>query len=224
MSSRSYGQYCALAKALDAVGERWTLLIVRELLDGPKRYTDLLEGIPGIATDMLASRLRDLEAKGLVRRRELAPPAASAVYELTRLGEGLRPAVASFAGWGMQLMGARRGDEFRPRWMSLPLRAMFRPERVRGATLTAQFRLGADRFHVRIDDGRLETGEGEADAPDVIVETRIETLVALARGDLDPGAAMASRKTKVTGSSEAIGHLLEAFGFGVPAERSAASG
>src|SRR3712207_6674695 len=100
MSGRSYDQFCALAKALDVLGERWTLLVVRELLLGPKRYSDLLEGLPGIGTNLLATRLKTLEANGLVARRRLPAPAASTVYELTDRGRGLEPALYELMRWG----------------------------------------------------------------------------------------------------------------------------
>src|SRR5438128_9069956 len=102
---RSYNQYCPGARALDIVGRRWTLLIVRELMFMPKRYTDLLGGLPGIGPNVLADRLREMEALGLVVRRTLPPPAASTVYELTGLGEGLIPVVEALRGWGANLLG-----------------------------------------------------------------------------------------------------------------------
>src|SRR5712691_3728539 len=97
---RSYNQYCALARALDVVGERWTLLLVRELLLGPRRYKDLLDGLPGIGTNLLADRLKHLEDAGMIRRVVLPPPAGSAVYELTELGRRLEPAVFELGRWG----------------------------------------------------------------------------------------------------------------------------
>lgn len=112
--SRSYDQYCLLARALDVVGERWTLLVVRELLIGPKRYTDLLDGLPGIATNLLSARLKQMEARGLIQRRRLPAPAASTVYELTELGRGLEPTMAAlgalFAVWAVR--GLRRAERF----------------------------------------------------------------------------------------------------------------
>src|SRR3712207_3261653 len=104
MSGRSYDQFCGLAKALDVLGERWTLLVVRELLLGPKRYSDLLEGLPGIGTNLLAARLKALEASGLVGRRRLPPPAASNVYELTERGRALEPAIFELIRWGLDLL------------------------------------------------------------------------------------------------------------------------
>ena len=100
MAGRSYRQFCAIASALDTIGERWTLLIIRELLTGPKRYSDLLDGLPGIPTDMLAARLRRLEDEGLVEREVLPPPAASKVYVLTGSGLSLEPVIAALARWG----------------------------------------------------------------------------------------------------------------------------
>src|SRR5919202_4903626 len=105
-SGGSYRQYCAVARGLDLVGERWTLLIVRDLLTGPKRYTDLLAGLPGIGTNLLATRLRELEQHGLVARRVLPPPAGSTVYELTDVGQTLEPVVLALGRWGRRLLGA----------------------------------------------------------------------------------------------------------------------
>src|SRR3954465_14659960 len=101
MSKRSYNQHCAMARALDALGERWTLLVIRELLPGPKRYKDLLEGLPGIGTNLLAARLRDLEAAGAIQRRMLPPPAGAVVYELTDSGRELESVVLDLARWGL---------------------------------------------------------------------------------------------------------------------------
>src|SRR3954447_8418989 len=107
MVKRSYGQYCALARAFDVIGERWTPLVVRELAVGPRRYADLLDGLPGIGTSLLAARLRDLEADGLVRQRRLPPPAARNVYELTPDGWELAEALLPLARWGTKRMGKR---------------------------------------------------------------------------------------------------------------------
>src|SRR5205807_10631132 len=114
---RSYGQCCGLARALDIVGERWTLLIVRELVLSPRRYADLVEALPGNGRNLLAARLRRLEHEGLVRRRQLPPPAASRVYELTPDGRGLVPAVAWLARWGAERLESTDAVSFRPEWL-----------------------------------------------------------------------------------------------------------
>ncbi|GHH80998.1 hypothetical protein GCM10018781_62620 [Kitasatospora indigofera] len=121
MSRRSYDQYCAVARALDAVGERWSLLIVRELLGGPRRYTDLHADLPGVSTDILAARLKQLEADGLVLRRKLERPANAVVYELTGRGTALRQVVLALGEWGTGLLGEQRPtDAVREHWFGSP--------------------------------------------------------------------------------------------------------
>lgn len=117
MPRRSYDQYCAVARALDAVGERWSLLIVRELLGGPRRYTDLHADLPGVSTDILATRLKQLEGEGLVERRRLERPANATVYQLTERGAELRPVIEALAAWGTPELGAPRPtDAVRAHW------------------------------------------------------------------------------------------------------------
>src|ERR1700742_1210914 len=121
---RTYAQYCAVAKALDLIGDRWTLLIVRELLiGGACRYTDLRNGLPGIATNLLADRLREIERAGIVSREEPPPPVATTLFELTSRGEELAPLMRELVRWGTPLMeqGPASGDVFRGQWLSLPL-------------------------------------------------------------------------------------------------------
>ncbi|KOV13130.1 HxlR family transcriptional regulator [Streptomyces sp. XY431] len=119
MSRRSYDQYCAVARALDAVGERWSLLIVRELLAGPRRYTDLHADLPGVSTDILAARLKQLESEGVVERRRLERPANATVYELTGRGAALRPVVEALGGWGLDALGEQRPtDAVRTHWVT----------------------------------------------------------------------------------------------------------
>ncbi|GAA2748450.1 hypothetical protein GCM10010440_48830 [Kitasatospora cinereorecta] len=123
MPRRSYDQYCAVARALDAVGERWSLLIVRELLVGPRRYTDLHADLPGVSTDILAARLKQLEGEGLVERRRLERPANATVYELTERGLALRPVVESLAAWGTADLGEPRPtDAVRGHWYTAAAR------------------------------------------------------------------------------------------------------
>ncbi|MDW8809707.1 helix-turn-helix domain-containing protein, partial [Streptomyces scabiei] len=142
---RSYDQYCSAARALDLVGDRWTLLIVRELLAGPRRYTDLHADLPGVSTDVLASRLKDMERDGLATRRRLPPPGAASVYELTARGHALLPVLQALGAWGEGALGERRPtDAVRAHWFALPLlRAL------RGATAgIVEVRLEEGEFHV----------------------------------------------------------------------------
>jgi DNA-binding HxlR family transcriptional regulator len=209
VANRSYGQHCAIAKALDLVGDRWTLLIVRELVGGPKRYVDLQAGLPGIATDMLAGRLRDLEAEGLVTRRTLPPPAASKVYELTGRGRELQPVLSELARFGLPLIGAKRRDDvFRVEWFAAPLQLMFDADRAAGVELTVQFNIGRDKLHAIISGGALSTVTGPAGDPDVVVTATVPTLARVAG---EPGALadlVASGKLQVAGADDAIDALL----------------
>jgi DNA-binding HxlR family transcriptional regulator len=119
MPRRSYDQYCAVARALDTVGERWSLLIIRELFQGPQRYTDLHADLPGVATDILSSRLKQLESDGLIERRKLERPANTMVYELTARGAALRPVIEALAAWGLEALGEPRPtDAMRQHWFT----------------------------------------------------------------------------------------------------------
>src|SRR5687768_1862067 len=139
---RSYEQYCGLALTLDRVGERWTLLIVRELLTGPKRYADLQHGLPGVPTNLLAARLKSMEGDGLVERRTLPRPAATAVYALSKSGEELAEPVQSLVRWGGRFMGKRsRSQTFRPHWLAVALEALLRDEDLPRKDLLARIEL-----------------------------------------------------------------------------------
>src|SRR5205809_2716919 len=140
MTSRSYEQFCGIARALDLVGERWALLIVRDLILGPKRFTDLRGGLPAIGTNVLAARLKELERGGVVARRTLPPPAASTVYELTDYGRTLEGPVLALGRWGARSMGPRQdGQALRSEWFGVALKAFFRPEAA--ADLAAEIEL-----------------------------------------------------------------------------------
>jgi DNA-binding HxlR family transcriptional regulator len=161
---KRYEQYCPVAHALDLVGERWALLVVRELMHGPKRYTDLAEHLPGIGTNILASRLRDLEACGIVAKRTLPPPAASRVYELTEYGRGLRAAIRELALWGARSLGPPTADdELFNGWLENAVDTVLAPIAPPG------------RFEFRVGDEVASLVDGEAqpgpvDDPDVVVE------------------------------------------------------
>lgn len=221
MSRRSYGQYCAIARSLDVLGERWTLLIVRELLTGPKRFKDLLEGLPGIGTNLLAGRLKDLEGEGLLCRTTLPPPAGSAVYQLTGRGRDLEPVLMGLARWGLDLLGEPRpGEVFRPVWAVQAMKATFRPEAARWVRETYEFRVGEDVFHVQVDDGVSEPEYGPAREPDLVVTTDPDTFLSLASGRIEPADAIEAGKLDVEGDAETLARVNEIFGLPTSARRS----
>jgi DNA-binding HxlR family transcriptional regulator len=161
---KGYDQYCPVAHALDLVGDRWALLIVRELMPGPKRYTDLNEHLPGIGTNILATRLRDLEASGILIRRTLPPPAASRVYELTDYGRGLRSVIKELGLWGARSLGPPTAQEtLFPGWLQNAIDVILRPSAPPGRF---EFRVGDEV--ASLVDGVAQAGS--IDAPDVLVE------------------------------------------------------
>jgi DNA-binding HxlR family transcriptional regulator len=168
---RSYAEYCALAKSLDVVGDRWTLLIVRELeLRGACRYTDLRQGLPGIATNLLADRLRELEHEGLVAREEAPPPIATALFRLTPRGAELRPVLESLVRWGMPFMTEENaGDAVRSHWLAWAVELILTDRRPDAAPVTIELRAGDQPFVLETRDGKVLTrlgpaGDGGADA------------------------------------------------------------
>jgi DNA-binding HxlR family transcriptional regulator len=162
--AKHYEQYCPVAHALDLVGERWALLVIRELMPGPKRYTDLAEHLPGIGTNILASRLRDLEAGGIVEKRTLPPPAASRVYQLTPYGLELRPVLRELALWGARSLGPpTHEDELYPGWLENALGTVLAPFAPPGRF---EFRIGEEI--ASIVDGQAQ--RGSVDDPDVVIE------------------------------------------------------
>ena len=204
MGAKTYAQYCGVARALDVVGERWSLLVVRELLEGPKRYTDLQHGLPGVATDVLATRLRDLEANGVVTTRELPPPAASRVYELTELGRDLAPVIGALARWGGQLLGpTTEGVAFRSHWLALGLRGRLRRDRPRDVSFTVQVVVPEGPFHLRVENGRLTAADGQVDDPALVIESDAATLGGIAQGRTTLSRAIADGRLTVTGSRTA---------------------
>lgn len=180
---RTYEQFCGLARALDHVGHRWTLLIVRELLLGPKRFTDLRDGLPGIANNLLSERLRQLQDDGLVTRRELPPPAASTVYELTEAGRDLRDAIDALIRWGGRwMLTGPQGDEFRAEWLVLALDAL-------GATgiepgEVVQFDIDGATVALTSIDGRLSIADTAPRQPALRVTADASTILGLAAGEL----------------------------------------
>src|SRR5215211_2296083 len=204
---RSYGQYCTVARALDVVGERWTLLLVRELSTGPKRFKDLLEGLPGIGTNLLAARLKTLEGEGIVQRATLPPPAGSNVYELTELGRSLEPVIVALSRWGARLLDAPREEEnLRAGWAAVALRSALGVRAVSGRPDTYEFRIDGQTFHLRVGDGEegegVEAKQGSAPDPDLVVVGDAETFLAVASGRLSLEEALDSGVLRVEGERD----------------------
>jgi len=203
--SKKFDQYCPVAHALSLVGERWSLLIVRELMHGPKRYTDLTHGLPGIGTNILAARLRDLEEGGVIQKRKLPPPAPAVVYELTEYGAGLNEAMYALARWGARSLGPPGPeDELYPEWGVNALPALFNAEEARGLTETYVLEIDDDVFTARLENGSLEASMGGADNADLVVEVDMDTFFALTAGELEPREAVKSGRARVEGDPAAL--------------------
>ena len=215
---RSYDQYCAVARGLDVIGDRWTLLLVRDLLLGPKRYKDLLSGLPGIGTNLLADRLKELEAAGLIERTVLPPPAGSAVYQLTETGQSLETVMTALGRWGARFLGPpKKTDVMVPRAYFVAMRGVFSPEAAAGITLTYEVRIGDLVFEVRVADGRLTTREGAVRNSDVVLSMDVETLNALMFHTLTPAAALASGRVEIgKGDLKALERFIAIVGFHRP--------
>ncbi|WP_189932088.1 winged helix-turn-helix transcriptional regulator [Streptomyces aurantiogriseus] len=206
---RSYDQYCSAARALDVVGDRWTLLIVRELLAGPRRYTDLHADLPGVSTDVLASRLKDMERDGLSTRRRLPPPGAAYVYELTERGRQLLPVLQALGAWGQTELGERRPtDAVRAHWFALPLlRALEGQE-----SGLVEVRVEEGDFHLFV--GAVEGpvyGEGPAPGePDARLVLDVGTCTAVAQGEVSLRDAVRAGRIGVSGDGTLAKALREA--------------
>jgi DNA-binding HxlR family transcriptional regulator len=216
---KSYPQYCAMARGLEVVGQRWTLLMVRELLLGPKRYKDLMDGLPGIPTNLLVERLRDLESQGVIARRKLPPPAGSVVYDLTDLGRQLEPLVLELGRWGANFLASPRPDDtFRPGWYILSMVATFRSEAARNLRETYEFRIDEDAFEIRVADGSIEANQGEARDPDLVVTAGLQTLLGILGGTLSPDDALASGQAVIDGDPSVFARSIGLLKWPLPAE------
>lgn len=194
---KRYDQYCPIACSLSLVGERWTLLVVRELMEGPKRYTDLVDGLPGIGTNILAARLRDLEAAGLVAKQKLPPPAASTVYELTAAGRSLKPVLHELARFGARYMGPPPTDQLEPGWLVGALDLAVSPL---AGDMVVTFRIGDEQ--ASIVEGRAVPGL--VSVADAVVEGDPEGFYHLfVHGRLDA--------VSIEGDFRAVEHLVAAF-------------
>jgi|HubBroStandDraft_1064217.scaffolds.fasta_scaffold19821_3 DNA-binding HxlR family transcriptional regulator len=192
MTPRSYGEYCALAQTLDVVGDRWALLVVRELFSGPQRFTDLQGRLPGIGTNQLATRLRELEREHLIAKRVLPPPAASTVYELTEEGHRLEPAVFALVQFGIpRLRTLAPVNTFRAAWAALALRARVGTGPPPARPWIWEIHVEDEVFHIAAGISASTTGPGRLPGADAVIDTDTITAFALVRGEIKVGQALA---------------------------------
>ncbi|HEY0360882.1 MAG TPA: winged helix-turn-helix transcriptional regulator [Solirubrobacteraceae bacterium] len=210
-SKRTYGDRCGVARALDLVGERWALLVVRELLLGPKRFTDLRAGLPHVGPDVLAQRLRDLEQSGLVRRGTLPPPAGSRIYELTERGRELEPVVIALGRFGSVAPFPPGEAGIGVDAVVIALKSLFAPAAADGMAASYELRLGEQRFRLDVADGRIEIARGSAPAPDATLETDPGTLASVLWHGRKLDEARRAGDLAIAGDRTAVTRLLALF-------------
>jgi DNA-binding HxlR family transcriptional regulator len=212
--SRSYNQLCGLALALDVIGDRWSLLIVRELLVRPEgvRYTDLRDGLPGVATNLLADRLRDLQESGVVRRDEPRPPVATPVFRLTEYGRALRPAVEALAVWGGERVPAASDEQdFRSRWLVVPIEGLLADHRPGDPAVRVEVRTGDEPVVVEVSGGEIRARAGtpqdrQDDRPDLVISGPPKPVLGVISGKL-PIAVAAGFGVVVSGDATVVTRL-----------------
>jgi DNA-binding HxlR family transcriptional regulator/putative sterol carrier protein len=216
-NKRTYGDACGIARALDVVGERWALMVVRELLLGPKRFTDIRSGLPHVSPDVLAMRLRGLEQAGLVHHRRLPPPYGSQVYELTASGRALEPTLIELGRWGGAYAPPPRDDMC----MSLDahilsLRALFDAERAGDFAARVELRLGDERFRVVIADGTVDAARGELPDADAVIEADPTTLLGVLHGHRRLSDALAAEAIRISGDKRKGRRFMGLFPLPAP--------
>lgn len=212
---RSYGDPCGIARALDIVGERWAILVARELVLGPKRFTDLRAGLPAASPNVLAQRLRELEEEGVVRRRMLEPPANAWVYELTDWGRDLEPLIRELARWGSRAPRLE-GGELSLDAMMLALTTTFDAKAAGDLRMTVELRFGLERFRVHITAGRIALTRGAARDPDAIMTTDVPTLRGLVFGGRSVSDAARGGKLEIEGDRQVVARFVKLFPRPVP--------
>jgi DNA-binding HxlR family transcriptional regulator len=211
-TKRSYGEACRFAHALDLVGERWALLVVRELLLGPKRFTDLRAGLPHASSNILSERLRDLEQGGVIQRRKLPPPAASWVYELTEWGRELEPVVTKLGAWGARSPFPPDSEEINADSIVLALRSLFDPEAAGQLEATYGLRIGEENFGVEISAGEVELTRGTPIDPEATIAVPdAPTFAAVLTGQLPLEEAIGSGAAQREGSKQSAKRFLRLF-------------
>jgi DNA-binding HxlR family transcriptional regulator len=205
---KRYGQYCPVAHALDMIGDRWALLIVRELMLGQRRFTDLADALPGIGSNILTARLRALEKAGIVRKTKLPPPWALTVYELTDEGRALDDVMRSLAQWGARTLGPPAPEDC---WSMYAVHARFRPDAAVDGVYEVRFD-GGETISLKVSDGDLEAAKLPAEAPTLSVELAPGTLHALIEGALSPRNAVEDGRARLlAGTQKELGELVAMF-------------
>ena len=217
-SRRSYDDACGAAHALDLVGERWALLVVRELLLGPRRFTDLRAGLPGISPNVLTQRLEDLEIAGVVLRRRLPPPAAAWVYDLTEWGRGLEDVIVPLGRWGARSPARPTGSPISTNSLILSMRTMFDPRAADGLSMRIALHVGEGRFHADVADGRLSLLPGDAERPDATIALdQPGALAAVLYDGRDLAAAKLAGDLRIDGDRTAVRRFVRCFRLPDPA-------
>jgi DNA-binding HxlR family transcriptional regulator len=204
---KSYKQYCPVAHALDLIGDRWALLVVRELMLGQRRYTDLADALPGIGTNILASRLRSLEASGVVRKVKLPPPAAVTVYELTPAGRDLDGVLHALAAWGARTLGAPAPDDC---WSMYAVHQRFRPDAAVDGSYEIRFE-GGEIISLHVADGGLSAHRGSTDGATVVIQVEPTTLHAIIEGHVPVRQALGNGVRLLAGTEAQLGDLVAMF-------------
>jgi DNA-binding HxlR family transcriptional regulator/putative sterol carrier protein len=214
VNTRSYNQFCALAFALDVIGERWTLLIIRELLAGPRRFKDLIDGLPGISSNLLSDRLKCLERQGVLFRHILPPPAGSTVYELTPLGQDLEKSVLELGIWGSQFLPPSLEGLALPSLgaITLAIKAFFHPEQAQDCNETFELHLGHEVLQVHVKNGELQVQQGQARKADAVFHTDMQSFVGLFARQIRPDEAISMGLIRVEGYPGALHRFLEISG------------
>jgi DNA-binding HxlR family transcriptional regulator len=211
LTRRTYGDRCGVARALDLVGERWALLVVRELLLGPKRFTDLRGGLPHVSPDILSQRLRELEQSGIVRRGQLPPPAGSKIYELTPRGQELEPIVVALGRWGSAAPFPPGHPQMSADAVVIALKSLFAPTAAADLSASYELGLGERRFRVELAAGELALAQGRAQSPDATIDTDPGTLATLLWHGRELSEARRSGDVAISGDEQAVERFLGLF-------------